>query len=206
MLQLRLKDALRNPRIYEHITKLYVQYNPDIGKEILSVAETGWGSDQYVESLWGIGWHPFLFKNKVYLVPERETFCTMIHLHMDIGTKGETKVLKKVASLYSNLALKAKGVPITIEMLESMPLFLRLTNRRSFLASGMFKNHRRGLWFAGYNGEPLIFKEKNIFHKVLEADVRPVILLPSNVLVTLGFPGRDGKTPLTGLPIVLTTF
>lgn len=195
MRQVNLKEALKNPRQYGDLSWQFISYTPDYSEVKFLRRETGYYDIQVAKTQMNMGYHAILYKGRVYLIPGGEVEYNKIKLSSLIGIYGEAKFLKDYGRmLFSNKTLGAKGEAFTKSMLKSLPEHLKRIGQSYFIAAPS-SQESRVLMCTGNRGD--IYQQRwNI-----ELGIRPIILLPSDVMIDLEDKDRDGLLPRTSLHI-----
>lgn len=192
----RLLDALENPKKYGDITSIPIDYHPDVRSITFTSEETGYSASQSFETEKDLEYYPVKLGLHVYLVARDCTKEALI-LRGREGYKYVKSIMVGYAKLYENKELGAVGISWnknTIEVLKKLPSFLRR-------ADGLYWSSMRYEFQEDeckYSGIVLIehdtpFGDKgstwlcmnNNGESGREAWVRPLILLPPDILVDM---------------------
>lgn len=192
----RLLEVLKNPRKYGNITSIPIDYHPDVRSITFTSEETGYSASQSFETEKDLEYYPVKLGLHVYLVARDCTKEALI-LRGREGYKYVKSIMVGYAKLYENKELGAVGISWnknTIEVLKKLPSFLRR-------ADGLYWSSMRYEFQEDeckYSGIVLIehdtpFGDKgstwlcmnNNGESGREAWVRPLILLPPDILVDM---------------------
>lgn len=192
----RLLDALENPRKYGNLANIPVDYHPDVRSITFAPEQTGYPEIQSFETEKDLEYYPVKLGLHVYLVARDCTKEALI-LRGREGYKYVKSIMVGYAKLYENKELGAVGVSWnknTIEILKKLPSFLRR-------ADGLYWSSMRYEFQEDerkYYGIVLIehdtpFGDKGSTWLCMnnngecgrEAWVRPLILLPPDILVDM---------------------
>lgn len=190
----RLLDALENPRKYGDISQIPIDYvcayQPEPRIEILVKKRRG--NKTYSEEVKVVPkYYATIFKGKVYLISNEVTL-------EELSINNEKKAIRKIqedAERFGNVSLKAKGVDWDeerVEILNTLPKFLRNIGGWYWTTIPCTGLDRQGHAISGlkliYNGavqgeDNFGILSCNKEPNTSSAPIRPLILLPSDIMV-----------------------
>jgi hypothetical protein len=220
-----LSEAATDATKREEMSRLYIAYQPDGGKYTFPSKETGEEDNQVAKAERNLGgWHPFVTKEgEVFLISHEATEFNLRLLGKP-GYDNEPRLLQEYGEIYGSKALEAKGEALTEEKYEELSSYLRHTCQRSYwLASNsifLVKTHICFKAYFVYNGikyvrnlyeldddgtyqyhcDDINYRCDEVKYRCLCA-IRPVVQLPSNILVDMGNKFYDGTTNEQALKI-----
>lgn len=119
-----LKKALMSPQEFGEISKRRISYLPDQGSVQLTKSDTGWNEVQTFSTKMDCTWYPFIHEGDVYLAAGEIT-VEKLRLYGRIGYENGINSIEKIAKLYGNDSLGAKGIGLTPKIFYAMPKCLR---------------------------------------------------------------------------------
>ena len=189
-----LERALRMPKKYGDLTRKFIDYRPD-ERRVFNATK------QKLNTEFNLGWKPFLYDNRVYLISDKPTADKII---ID-GSDQSISLLNQWAYSYSNNFWGMKAKALNREMYNVLPEHLK-TQGKYLLASWDFYVHDGDYYEClqyiynnnvireplAINGEPLTIVE----------GIRIVVNVPSNILVCVNNETFDGSDICKGLEVI----
>lgn len=202
-------DFLEDEILYGEGEK-FIDYKPDDGRIILPKERTGWREEQVFETESGLGWHLANGRFGEVCLISHEATISELTLRGKVGYDNVKGIISEYCrELYSNKQLMAEGTALTRENIKSIPDYIRkYTKRRYWLASRcVYYSSDYARFIVFYVNSGSVYAN-SLYYSYGHANsisyaVRPVVHLPSNILVNVGDEYFDGSTHERGLQIKL---
>lgn len=201
----RFTDLIKD----ETFSKKFIFYAPEERSQKFTEEETGWDEFQRVRTENNLGWNPIKVGNdKIGIISSKATSYNL-GLCGEKGFKNSLTLLQRFAEMYENKELKAKGIALSKAIFDTLPEDIKYVYKYYWLADQYTSEVRihvkyYGVRFVGlftchegdiYNSEGREFRPIH--------SMRPVILLPKDILVDIGDEKFDGSDPERGLILKL---
>ena len=208
-----LDEALCHPEIYGDLTKKFIDYKPD-PKTISFSWERTFAKGIQEASTESMEWHPLLISSnecrlkeedddekEVYLIASHTTdFELALRGYMG-HYYGLSCIKKHNRVLYSNKRLGIKGIGPNFEMVSAI-LQSSFKPDKAFWVESYVRDFDYAIWGVDENGNLRPYELLNSRVAYCEQlSILPVAYVPSNILVNLGNPERDGSTPEKALEL-----
>ncbi len=193
-----LKEVLESPGKYGDISEIPINYTPDYGEITLSGEETGLSIIQKFKTEMNHIWHATMHNGMVYLV-SRGVTEQKFRLCGKTGYKNGKQIQRKVADLFGNTMLGATGeiwIEETIDMAtKTLPEALRKVKELHWTAIKFQYPYNPGNCIFGLHVvcSGTLYGNDNTSYGHLynnngrsyaaEASVRPLVHLPSDILI-----------------------
>lgn len=205
-----LDEALSHPEIYGDLTQKFIYYTPDYSTATFPWERT-FAKGIQEASTEPMEWHPILIpavgseeddeEKEVYLVASHTTEFKLA-LRGYIGHYYAVSNLNNYSrKLYSNKRLGIKGIGASVEMVSTL-LETSFKADKAFWVASYEKNFKYAIWGVDSNNQLhpyVLLNNREAFCEQLA--ILPVVYVPSNILVNLGNPDRDGSTPEKALEL-----
>ena len=200
-----LKELLTDKK-YNDITKCEVEYLPSEKENIISLADTGISKKS--QKFFEVPEQVFKTENFIYnpVLDENNNPCLIskgvtkkLYLMGITGYKNSLVLMKKICELYNSQELNAKGKLVTEKLLEILPEHLlqttslkdvyyinkKYTDEYTTLVKGNNEKSSCCFLYVCNNGkiEPIVLGGVNCATWLFGASIRPVIELPSDIIV-----------------------
>lgn len=119
-----LREILKSPIKFGDFTGRQINYIPDHGCMNLAESDTGWSEVQPFSTDLDYKWYPFIHEEKIYLIADGLT-KDLLWLSGQIGYENGINSQEKIARLYGNYSLEARGIGLTLEIFNAMPKHLQ---------------------------------------------------------------------------------
>lgn len=199
-----LDEALSSPEKYGDLTQKFIDYTPDYSTTTFSWERT-FAKGIQEASTEPMEWHPILIpavgsgkddeEKEVYLVASHTTEFKLALR----GYMGHYYAVSNLNSynrkLYSNRRLGIKGIGTNTEIISTL-LEASFKADKAFWIASYVKQFEYAVWGVDINNQLhpyVLLNNKEAYCESLA--LLPVVYVPSNILVNLGNPERDGSTP-----------
>ena len=187
-------------------SRLFVKYRVNNKRLDISKDLTGWDSTQTLKTERDLNFHPIKDrKGNIYLLADRPTKYGL-GLSGKSGFDHGAELFSIFAEMYSNHEIMGIGMPLTMELFDQIPENMKYLSDTYWLATRCKTTSNRGLIYYGYVFVGYVSKHKNDLYAdkhvfYAKNGIRPLIALPSNILINVGDNMFDGETPDTALRI-----
>lgn len=193
---------------------LYINYSYDRKIVTIRKEETGYkhqNFDNYSSKSQISSWQAFIVQEadtyKVYLISAEKgsinLFYHQLYINGDIGSKNFQEVMKKYCSMYSNKEIGSVGQALTLDLYCNLRRAQRHIDCRYAICQKIIHHTTEDELIEGFIN--VDSKEMLEAEAIAEGSIamRPVISLPSNIMINIGNKKRNGKTPETALEIAI---
>lgn len=183
----------------------YINFVPNAKEISLDFLMTGIEDIQYVRSHKHLGWHPFYYTptNEIFLIADGVDDSMILWLRGNNGLKNAKCAIKLCSELYCNKELHAQGIPFTRKIYSALPEEAREVSLPFWLADEYEEDGESGIWRATSDKTyKTVMIDKNGNERDFFSYIRPIVVLPKNVLVSRAEAYYDGKSKMAALSIM----